>query len=337
MINAPRLSALDVVPVGPGVSAKQAFEWTTEVARTIEALGFHRLWVAEHHGVSDIGSSVPAVLIAHLAASTTTLRLGSGGVMIHNHAPLAIAEQFSILNALHPGRIDLGIGRGRGANALTLRALGLTESEPTQAFVEKLDALIGFLNGTLPATNPYATVNVSPSPSPIPMYFLGSSIDGARMAAARGLPFAFAHHLSPGVTTSAMSDYRALFQPSAITPEPYTMITASVVCAESQTIAERAAVAASAVRARLMVARREGRTISSRELLSPQLSDDESALLAEILSSPSMLIGTPKTVSDGLFELLVTTGTDEIMLIPMEYEGPDRIRSLTLAKLGFHP
>jgi luciferase family oxidoreductase group 1 len=323
---------LDVVPIGPGVSAKQAFAWTTQLAVTVEALGYHRLWVAEHHGVSDIGSCAPAVLLAHLAASTTKLRLGSGGVLLNNHAPLAVAEQFSILNALHAGRIDLGIGRGRGASALTLQALGLPETASGREFVDKIATLLGFINGTLPAAHPYAAVTVSPTPEPLPIFLLGSGIDAAQLAAKLGLLFAFAHHLSPDVTTSALSTYRALFQPSIDVPEPYTVVTIAIACAESLDAAEREAVASTTIRARRMLAEREGKNLSSNELLSPRLNPEEAVLVAELLASPSMLIGTPASLAERIDQFSTTTGADELMLIPMQYDGPARIRTLTLAR-----
>jgi luciferase family oxidoreductase group 1 len=332
MTSPPRLSVLEVVPIGPDVSAQQAFAWTTQLAGTVEALGYHRLWVAEHHGVSDIGSCAPAVLLAHLAASTTTLRLGSGGVLLNNHAPLAVAEQFSILNALHAGRIDLGIGRGRGASPLTLRALGLSETTSAQVFVDKLDMLLGWINGTLPAAHPYAAVTVSPRPRPLPVFLLGSGIDAAQLAARLGLSFAFAHHLSPDITTSALTTYRALFRASEGGSEPYTIVTIAVACAETRDVAEREAVAATTIRARRMLAEREGSTPSSDELLSPQLNQDEAVLVAELLASPSMFIGTPKSLSEQMGQFSTTTGADELMLIPMQYDGPARIRTLTLAR-----
>lgn len=326
----PRLSILEVAAVGPGVGASQALGWTTKVAESAEHLGYHRLWVVEHHAIPEIGSSAPAVLIAHLATHTTRLRLGSGGVMLPNHAPLAVAEQFSILQALHPGRIDLGVGRAKGGDTIAALALGRAPSggDPDR-FSDQLDELTSFLNGDFPAGHRYENLRVSPKTDPPPVYLLGSSEESAQAAAARGLPFAFAHHLAPEVTASAISAYRAAFQRGAKFTEPYAIATVLVVCAQSQDDAERAAVAASAVRVRRILARRQGRTPSPAELLSPRLTEEEARLITDSFAAGGILIGTPKAVRASMTELWQSTRADELMVCPIEYDGPARIRTLT--------
>ena len=332
MCSFPRLSVLDVAAVGPGVGAVEALRWTTEVSQAAERLGYYRFWVAEHHAVPDIGSSAPGVLIAHLAAHTTRLRLGSGGVMLRNHAPLTIAEQFSILHALHPGRIDLGVGSGRGADPVTVLALGrASNSEEPDRFADQLDELTGFLNGDFPAGHPYAGVKVSPSAKSPPVFLLSSSEGSARVAAARGLPLAFAHHLAPQATTSALIAYRAAFQPGRALKEPYAIVTVGVVCAESQDDAERAAIAASAIRIRRILAGRQGRTPSATELVSPQLTEEEALLITDTLAADRILVGTPDMVHASMAELCRRTTADELMVCTVEYDGPARIRTLTAA------
>lgn len=326
----PRLSVLDVAAVGPEVTAQQALCWTTEVAKKVEHLGYHRLWVAEHHGVPDIGSSAPAVLLAHLAARTSRLRLGSGGVMLPNHPPLIVAEQFSTLQALHPGRIDLGIGRATGAEPLVAQALGRgSDSTDLPTFVEKLDELVGFLNGRLPVGHKFDAVRVSPGTDPPPLYLLGSSVGSAHLAAERGLPFAFAHHLAPGHSISALKAYRAYFRPSAELARPYAIVTALVVCAEEQEIAERAAIAAVAIRVRRRLAAKEGKRATARELYEPVLNGDEAWLVSQQLKASGVIMGDPAAVHRHLIELAQATVADEVMLSTLEYDGPGRLRTLT--------
>lgn len=326
----PRLSVLDVAPVGPGVPASQAFSWSTDVAQAAERLGFHRFWVAEHHAVADIGASAPAVLIAHLAARTTTLRLGSGGVMLPNHAPLIVAEQFCTLHALHPGRIDLGVGRAKGGEPAAVRALGRApDGGAPERFADQLDELGTFLRSRFPSGHPYETVSPSPSTDPPPVYLLGSSEESARFAGQRSLRFAFAHHLAPQVTATALAAYRAAFQPSPELAAPYAIATVIVVCASTQDEAERAAVAAALIRVRRALASRRGTDATVDELLAREMTTDEMARVAEALTAPGILVGSPGAVREGMLALARASGADELMLCALEYEGPGRIRTLT--------
>lgn len=328
----PRLSVLEVAPVGPGVTARQAMAWTTEVAQRVERLGYHRLWMAEHHGVPDIGASAPAVLLAHLAARTSTLRLGSGGVMLPNHRPLVIAEQFSMLHALHPGRIDLGIGRATGAEPSAAQALGTDSSSTAPSrFAEQLDELTAFLNGGFPAGHPYETVRVSPGPDPPPIYLLGSSVGSARLAAARGLPFAFAHHLSPTQSEPALAAYREQFTPSGVLREPYAIITALVSCDERAEEAERAAIWAVTLRVRRQLASKHGRTPTPAEFNLPVLTEEEAVGVAEQLAASSVIMGDRDAVHERLGRLSRDAQADEVMLCTVEYDGPGRFRTLTAA------
>jgi luciferase family oxidoreductase group 1 len=222
----PVLSVLDLAPVVLGSSPSEALANSTELAQHAERLGFARYWVAEHHNMAGIASSSPPVLIAHLAAHTTTLRLGSGGVMLPNHAPLVVAEQFGMLEALHPGRIDLGIGRAPGTDPVTAHALRRTaEGLSADEFPQQLGELLAFFNGTFPDAHPYRKITAVPGLGYQPaLWLLGSSDYSAQVAGILGLPFSFAHHFSAENTMPALAAYRAAFQPSEALAEPYAMV-----------------------------------------------------------------------------------------------------------------
>ena len=234
VINVP-LSVLDLAPVAEGTTAGAALGHTTELARRTEELGYHRFWVAEHHNMPAIASSAPAVLLAHLAANTSTIRLGSGGVMLPNHAPLVVAEQFGTLEALHPGRIDLGIGRAPGTDQLTALALRRTmEGLSAEDFPRELADLMNYFSGDDPGGS-------SPRPGrgePPAVWLLGSSGFSAQLAGLLGLPFSFAHHFSSANTLPALELYRQHFRPSRWLDEPYAMVAVNAVCAETDERAE---------------------------------------------------------------------------------------------------
>ena len=225
------LSVLDLAPVAAGTTAGQALEYTTELARRTEELGYRRFWVAEHHNMPAIASSAPAVLIAHLAAATSTIRVGSGGVMLPNHAPLVVAEQFGTLEALHPGRIDLGIGRAPGTDQYTALALRRTmEGLSAEAFPQELADLIGLFS----AEGLRRPITATPGRGDMPaIWLLGSSGFSAQLAGLLGLPFAFAHHFSSVNTVPALGLYRQNFQPSQWLERPHAMVAVSAICADT--------------------------------------------------------------------------------------------------------
>ncbi len=222
---------LDLAPVAAGATAGQALEYTTELARRTEELGYRRFWVAEHHNMPAIASSAPAVLIAHLAAATSTIRVGSGGVMLPNHAPLVVAEQFGTLEALHPGRIDLGIGRAPGTDQYTALALRRTmEGLSAEAFPQELADLIGLFS----AQGLRRPITATPGRGDMPaIWLLGSSGFSAQLAGVLGLPFAFAHHFSSVNTVPALGLYRQNFQPSQWLERPHAMVAVSAICADT--------------------------------------------------------------------------------------------------------
>ena len=208
------LSVLDLATVATGSSPAQALRETTQLARAVERLGYHRLWVAEHHAMLAIASSAPAVVIAHLANATTTLRLGSGGVMLPNHAPLVIAEQFATLEALHPGRIDLGLGRAPGTDPRTALALRRSPDLRAASFPDDVVELIGYL---LPRDGAQPRTFATPGSGYLPeVWLLGSSTFSAQLAGMLGLPFSFAYHFAPQLLDEALSLYRENFQPSLL-------------------------------------------------------------------------------------------------------------------------
>ncbi|MEO9138142.1 MAG: LLM class flavin-dependent oxidoreductase, partial [Jatrophihabitans sp.] len=238
------VSVLDLAPVAEGSTASDAVRATIALAQRADELGFSRFWVAEHHSMPGIASSAPAVLIGAIAAATERIRVGSGGVMLPNHAPLAIAEQFGTLAVLHPGRIDLGLGRAPGSDGLTATALrGRGAQLGADDFPEQLGELACFLSGHFPAGHPYAhRVSAVPAADPQPpLWLLGSSLYSAELAGLLGLPFGFAHHFSGHHTLAGLAKYRASFRPGGLLEQPYAMVTVQVVCADTDAQADRLA------------------------------------------------------------------------------------------------
>lgn len=320
------LSVLDLATVSAGDTAADALRTTTELARNAEAWGYHRMWVAEHHGIPSVASSSPAVLIAHLAAVTNTIRLGSGGVMLPNHAPLVVAEQFGTLHALHPGRIDLGLGRAPGTDPATARALRRGDAD---RFPQDVADLMAFLDGRFPEDHPYARIQAiprDPSGRP-PIWLLGSSLFSARLAALMGLPFAFAHHFSAAYTEPALEVYRSAFQPSAVLDRPYAMIGVSAIAAD--TSAEAARLARTGGLSMLRLRRgRPGPVPTPEEAESYPYSQAEEEFLRAWLAN--VITGTGPEVRAGLSALRARTGADELMITTGVYGGTNRIRSYEL-------
>ncbi len=322
------VSVLDLAPVGDGSTAGDALRASTVLVQEAERLGYHRYWVAEHHNMPGIASSAPAVLLAHLASVTDAIRLGSGGVMLPNHAPLVIAEQFGMLEALHPGRIDLGIGRAPGTDQLTASALrrGPVGRDPDLPLL--LGELLGFFNGTFPPDHPFRHITAVPALGHQPaIWLLGSSDYSARLAGALGLPFSFAHHFSAANTEPAVAVYRAAFRPSAVLDGPYVMLGVAVTCAA--TAAEAAYLAKPSDLAFLRL--RAGRP---SPLPTPQEAADFHPTPAEreaIRSwTASRIVGDPDSVRAALSELVARTGADELMITTMVHGPADRIRSYQL-------
>ncbi|MCM3884079.1 LLM class flavin-dependent oxidoreductase [Frankia sp. R82] len=328
------LSVLDLVPVGGGVPASTALQGSLELARQAERLGYTRYWLAEHHGMPGIASSATTLLIGQIAAATSTIRVGSGGVMLPNHAPLAVAEAFGTLGTLFPGRIDLGIGRAPGTDPATARALRRTAGPlAVDDFPQQLSELTTFLaGGEFPEGHPMRGVQAFPQAPVPPIWLLGSSGYSAQVAGMLGLPFAFAHHFSSANTIPALELYRRSFQPSPGRERPYAIVATAVMCADDD---ERAEWLHSPVRLAMLRLRggRPGTFPSPQEAAVHPWTPQERAAADNITASH--IVGSPLTVRAGLDALLDATGADEIMVVTNAQEPADRIRCLELvADLG---
>ncbi|QGK69116.1 MsnO8 family LLM class oxidoreductase [Allosaccharopolyspora coralli] len=322
------LSVLDLATVGVETSSSEALATTTELARATEMWGFHRFWVAEHHGMPGIASSSPTVLLAHLAAHTSRIRLGTGGVMLPNHAPLVVAEQFGTLAALNPGRIDVGLGRAPGTDPNTARALRRTTG-PLSAddFPEQLGELIGFLRDEFPIDHAYADVHAVPNGPVPPIWLLGSSGFSAQVAGALGLPFAFAHHFSSKNTLPALELYRDSFRPSEILDEPYSMIGVQVIAADTDAEAVELArpIALSMMRLR---SGNPGRLPTVAEARDREYTDGERRFLDSWFDDA--VHGSGATVRAELDALRERTGVDELMITANLADRKAKLRSYEL-------
>jgi luciferase family oxidoreductase group 1 len=319
------LSVLDLAPVGAGSDAAQALRRSLELVQEAERLGYHRYWVAEHHNMPGIASSAPAVLIAHLASITQRIRLGSGGVMLPNHAPLVIAEQFGMLEALHPGRIDLGIGRAPGTDPRTAAALRRTQSLQEPDLPEQLGELYGFFTGAFPDDHPYRGITAVPARGNQPaIWLLGSSDYSARLAGRLGLPFSFAHHFAAGNTLPALDVYRRSFRPSAVLEEPYVMLGVAVLCADTHERATYLSKPGDLAFLRLRSGR-PGPFPSPEEAAAFHPTPHEKELIRSW--SVSRIVGDPEGVGTALASLVERTRADEHMVTTKVHGHDDRVRS----------
>lgn len=322
------LSVLDLVPIGSGQTASQALGASVALARHAERLGYRRHWVAEHHNMPGIGSSAPAVLIAQLAAATSTIRVGSGGVMLPNHPPLVVAEQFGALAAMHPGRIDLGLGRAPGTDGVTARALRRQASPAAEDFPDQLGELIGFLTGGFDDDHPYRRIRAVPrADPPVPIWLLGSSTFSAQLAGMLGLPFCFAHHFASAGTLAGLAAYRSTFRPSTILSEPHAMIAAAVICADDTAQARYLAGPGALSMLRLRQGA-PGVLPTPQEAADYPYSELDRATIDQ--AQASHIVGDPDTVATGITELLARTGADELMITTMLHAPEDRLHSYEL-------
>jgi len=321
MSNHLAVSVLDLVGLRAGEPAGSAIARSVDLVRHVEQWGYKRYWLAEHHAISGLACSATSVLIGHLAGATKTIRVGSGGVMLPNHAPLVVAEQFGTLEALYPGRIDLGLGRAPGGDFHTMRAL----RRDLQQSGEDFPALVDELQTYLGPEKPGQVVKAIPGQgSNVPISLLGSSDFSARLAAIRGLPFAFAAHFAPEYLYAATQLYREYFRPSEKLREPYLMLAAQVIAAETDEAARRLFTTPQ---------QRFLRLIRNQpvELLPPVDSmerlwqDWERAAVANKLSAA--IVGSDSTVKAGLEKMVNDTGADELIVVTDTYEHADRLES----------
>jgi len=319
------LSVLDLVPVRQGSTPREALQESADLARRVEALGYKRFWVAEHHNMEGIASAATAVVIGHLASHTSTIRVGAGGVMLPNHSPLVIAEQFGTLAALFPGRIDLGLGRAPGTDRATLRALR-RDPMAAESFPDDVLELQAFL---APPEAGQAIRAVPGSGTEVPLWILGSSLYGAQLAAMLGLPYAFASHFAPDALEDALALYRGRFQPSRQLAASYAVAGANVVVADSDEEARRLF---TSVQMRFV-----GMVRNERGLLQPPIDDIDSYWTAsERVHASRMLtcsfVGSPQTVETQLRAFVARTGIDELIVASAIYDQQAKLRSFELLK-----
>lgn len=328
------LSVLDLSPVTSGGSGPSALRNTLDLARLADRLGFTRYWVAEHHNLPNIASAAPEIMIGQIAAVTERIRVGAGGVMLPNHAPLMVAERFKVLEALFPGRIDLGLGRAPGTDPVTSYALRRRQDvNADDDFLERFQELMLFDSGAFPENHPYRKIRVMPADVKLPpIWLLGSSDYSAQLAAAVGSGFSFAHHFAEHDAVTVMQIYRQRFRPSAWRETPYAILAVHVVCAETDADAERIA---STVDLNF-VRRSKGEYLP---LASPEeaLAYDYTPADRERMrrNRARLFIGSPATVRARLTPLIEAAGADELMLTSMIYDHAARKRSYELMREAF--
>ena len=318
------LSVLDLSPVPEGSDAGQALRKSLDLARHVEALGFRRYWMAEHHNMPGIASAATAVALAHIAAGTKSIRIGAGGVMLPNHAPLVIAEQFGTLAALHPGRVELGLGRAPGTDQITARAMRRTLVSNTDEFPQDVVELMHYFM----APEPNQAVQAVPGGGlEVPIWILGSSTYGAQLAAILGLPYAFASHFAPAAMMDAAAIYRQRFRPSAQLAAPYIMFGLNIAAADTD------------VEARFLFSSVQQSFLNSRRgrpgKLPPPVADMESrldpqgkAMLDDALACA--IVGGPDTVRRGIEAFVARTGADELMVTTNMFDHAARLRSFSI-------
>lgn len=324
------LSVLDLAPIGTGYTAARALQNSLELARAADSLGYTRFWFAEHHGMPSIASSSPEILIGLAAAATRRIRVGAGGIMLPNHVPLRVAENFHTLEALNPGRIDLGIGRAPGSNPVTSNAL---RPFPAEKFAEQLAELISLSRGDFPPEHPFRGVRVVPADVQLPpIWILGSSGASARLAGSLGLGYSFARHFSLAPPAPAIEAYRASFQPSEHFPQPHIILGLSVICAPTDE--EALYLSASADLMRLRLQRGEFHPIPTPdEALAHPYTDRERATLDGYRDL--VALGDPSTVRAKIEAEIASTGADEVMVSTIVHGHAERMRSYDLLAREF--
>jgi luciferase family oxidoreductase group 1 len=323
------LSVLDLSPITEGGDAGQSLRNSLDLARHLEALGYGRYWMAEHHNLPGIASAATAVALAHVSAGTSRIKIGAGGIMLPNHAPLMIAEQFGTLAALHPGRVELGLGRAPGSDQLTMRAMRRNLLAGPEQFPQDVVELMNYFRPTEPGQRLQAVPGAGLD---VPIWILGSSLFGAQLAAYLGLPFAFASHFAPAALMEAVAIYRERFQPSAQLTEPRIMLGVTTVAAETDE------------EARFLFSSLQQSTLNNRlgrpsPVLPPvkdfagTLDPYQRAVVEDALGAA--VVGGPETVRRGLEDLAARTGADELMVTANIFDHEKRKRSFEIiAEVG---
>jgi luciferase family oxidoreductase group 1 len=318
------LSVLDLSPIVEGGTAGQSLANSLDLARHAEELGYNRYWLAEHHNMPGIASAATAVVIGHVAGGTKSIRVGAGGIMLPNHSPLVIAEQFGTLAALFPGRIDLGLGRAPGTDMLTARALRRNLGDGVDTFPQDVVELMGYFQ---PAVEGQRVHAVPGEGETVPVWILGSSLYGAQLAAMLGLPYAFASHFAPAELDHALEIYRARFQPSAQLDRPRVMLGLNVVAAPTD--AEARLLFTSLQQAFVNLrSGRPGKLPPPVEGYDRDLDPAARTMIAHSLSQA--IVGSPETVRLGIEAFIARTGADELMVTAQVYDHAARVRSFDI-------
>lgn len=313
-------SVLDLSPIVEGGDARQALDNTRDLARHAERLGFTRFWVAEHHNMPGVASAATAVVIAHVAAGTERIRVGAGGIMLPNHAPLVIAEQFGTLASLFPGRIDLGLGRAPGTDQITAHALRRTLTHDVNDFPRDVMELMAYFDPAEPGQRVRAVPGAGLD---VPVWILGSSLFGAQLAAILGLPFAFASHFAPAQMMEALAIYRREFRPSERHAKPYAMLGLTVVAADTDE--EARYLSTSLQQAVVNLRRGAPRAVQPpKRGFEETLTPEDRALIQGFFSRA--VVGAPTTVRAGIADFIARTGADELMVTSQMYDHAARLR-----------
>ncbi|MER8384997.1 LLM class flavin-dependent oxidoreductase [Mesorhizobium sp. M1428] len=318
------LSVLDLSPIVEGSNASQSLANSLDLARHAERLGYRRYWLAEHHNMPGIASAATSVVIAHVAGGTRTIRVGAGGIMLPNHSPLVIAEQFGTLNALHPGRIDLGLGRAPGTDMATARALRRNLDAGADNFPQDVVELMGYFQ---PAEDGQRIRAVPGEGEKVPIWILGSSLYGAQLAAMLGLPYAFASHFAPAELDHALEIYRSRFQPSEQLDKPYVMLGLNVFAASSDAEARLLFTSLQQAFVNLRTGR-PGRLPPPVEGYERDLDPMAKTMLGQALSCA--VVGSPETVRQGIEAFVGRTGADELMVTAQIFDHAARVRSFEI-------
>lgn len=331
-----KLSVVDQSPIPEGFSPAQALQNSIDLARFTESLGYHRYWIAEHHGTPSLASPAPEILIARIGAETSRIRLGSGGVLLPHYASLKVAETFRMLHALYPGRIDLGIGRAPGSSRLEAYALQRDRANEKDDFPQQLMELLAFFEKSFPEQHPFSKILVSPETEGYPdVWLLGSSMWSSSAAAEVGLPYAFAHFIGPGATRAAITSYKANFKPSTRREAPEVLIALGVICADTEDEARR--IASSQQLRRLL--RNQG--IEERSaIVTPEYALERmQTLRSQDLNDPGewprVIVGDPEQVHEQLTGIATELGLDEIMAVTVAHDHQARKRSYELLAQAF--
>ena len=317
-------SVLDLAIVSEGASLRETLQNTRRLAQVAEGAGYTRYWLAEHHNTDFIGSTAPPILIGHVAEATQTIRVGSGGIMLPNHSPLVVAEQFGTLGQLYPNRIDLGLGRAPGTDQQTAQAIKSDFVQSTHAFPQEIERLQTYFS----AGNKGAAVRVPIAEGlNVPLYILGSSTDSAYLAAAKGLPYAFASHFATQHLFNALRIYRENFQPSEALAKPYAMAAVNVVIADTDEQAQ--ALFTSIIKSFVGILTGQRRALQPPEAMTPDLEAIlEHPAVAQMLKFS--FVGSPATVKAQLADFIAQTGVDELVAVSNLYSIEDRVRSYEL-------